>query len=121
MSRGGWRGVLPVAAFMATIGPALAQVTPLDIFGGLLGAAQIQAAREAWGRLSTLDRFCVDRALARRNSNIDGLIQSGIGPDDGRLGSFFAECRRFTEATLRRNVGCTTTDEHGWSVATTCN
>ncbi|MCF4128048.1 hypothetical protein [Methylobacterium sp. SyP6R] len=106
---------------MASIGPIVAQVTPLDIFGGLLGAAQIQSARETWARLSTLDRFCVDRALARRNTTIEGLIQSGIGPDDGRLGSIFGECRRFTEPNLRRNVGCTTTDEHGWSVATTCN
>ncbi len=121
MSRGGWRGVLPIMAVVASIGPAIAQVTPLDIFGGLLGAAQIQAARETWARLSSLDRFCVDRALARRNTNIEGLIQSGIGPDDGRLGSTFAECRRFTEPNLRRNFGCTTTDEHGWSVATTCN
>ncbi len=108
-------------AVVASIGPAVAQVTPLDIFGGLLGAAQIQSARETWARLQAIDRFCVDRALARRNTTIEGLIQSGIGPDDGRLGSIFGECRRFTEPTFRRNFGCTTTDEHGWSIATTCN
>ncbi len=118
----GWTARCSVdCGFHASIGPIVAQVTPLDIFGGLLGAAQIQSARETWARLSTLDRFCVDRALARRNTTIEGLIQSGIGPDDGRLGSIFGECRRFTEPNLRRNVGCTTTDEHGWSVATTCN
>ncbi|WP_289015460.1 peptidoglycan-binding domain-containing protein [uncultured Methylobacterium sp.] len=101
--------------------PASAQVTPLDIFGGLLGAAQAQAAREAWARLSNTDRFCLDRALARRNADIAGMIQRGIGPDDGRLGSFFSECRRFTEPNLRRGFSCTAPDENGWSVATTCN
>ena len=61
---------------MASIVPAVAQVTPFDICGSLLGAAQIQAAREAWERLSTLDRSCVDRTLARRNATIDGPIRS---------------------------------------------
>ncbi len=97
---------------MASIGPAVDRLR-LSTLRRSARAAQIQSARETWARLSTLDRFCVDRALARRNTNIEGLIQSGIGPDDGRLGSTFAECRRFTEPNLRRNVGCTTTDEHG--------
>lgn len=121
MARGGARGFLLVAAVTASIGPASAQVTPLDIFGGLLGAAQAQAARDAWARLSSRDRFCLDRALARRNADIAGMIQRGIGPDDGRLGSFFAECRRFTEPNLRQGFTCTTSDENGWSVSTTCN
>ncbi|KQO99312.1 hypothetical protein ASF33_06655 [Methylobacterium sp. Leaf92] len=121
MGWGGARGVLLIAAFMTSIVPAAAQVTPLDIFGGLLGAAQAQAAREAWARLSNTDRFCVDRALARRNTDIAGLIQRGIGPDDGRLSGSFAECRRFTEPSLRRGFNCTAPDENGWSVSTTCN
>ncbi|MFJ7436972.1 hypothetical protein ACIQW5_04860 [Methylorubrum thiocyanatum] len=115
------RSLLRVVVATALIGPASAQVTPLDLFGGLLGAAQVQAARDAWARLSNTDRFCVDRALTRRNSDLAGLIQRGIGPDDGRLGSIFAECRRFTEPNLRRGVGCTVRDENGWSVSSTCN
>ncbi|GMA74808.1 hypothetical protein GCM10025880_12250 [Methylorubrum aminovorans] len=121
MARGGVRGFLQVVAAAASIVPASAQVTPLDIFGGLLGAAQVQTARDAWARLSNTDRFCVDRALTRRNGDLAGLIQRGIGPDDGRLGGIFAECRRFTEPNLRRSVSCTVRDENGWSVASTCN
>jgi hypothetical protein len=84
MTRGGMRGLLLFTAFAALAGPASAQVTPLDIFGGLLGAAQAQAARDAWTRLPNADRSCLDRALARRNADIASLIQRGIGPDDGR-------------------------------------
>lgn len=121
MTRGGMRGLLLFTAFAALAGPASAQVTPLDIFGGLLGAAQAQAAREAWTRLPNADRTCLDRALARRNADIAGLIQRGIGPDDGRLSGFFAECRRFTEPNLRRSYGCNISDDNGWSTTTTCN
>lgn len=121
MARGGLRGLLLFAALAANVDSAGAQVTPLDIFGGLLGAAQAQAARDAWSKLPGADRACLDRALARRNADIGGLIQRGIGPDDGRLSGFFAECRRFTEPNLRRNFSCTTADDNGWSVATTCN
>lgn len=55
--------------------PASAQVSPLDIFGGLMGAAQAQAAREAWARLPGPDRSCLQRALATRNSDIKGLVR----------------------------------------------
>lgn len=115
------RRALLLATSAAFAGPAHAQVTPLDIFGGLLGAAQAQAARDAWARIPNADRSCLDRALAKRNTDIAGLSQRGIGPDDGRLGGFFAECRRFTEPNFRRGFSCTITDENNWSVATTCN
>jgi len=121
MAWGGMRGFWPLVVLAATLGPASAQVTPLDIFGGLLGAAQAQAAREAWARLPNGDRSCLDRAMARRNTEIAAMIQRGIGPDDGRLTGFFTECRRFTEPNLRRNFSCTTPDENNWSVATTCD
>lgn len=115
------RRALLVAASAIFVGPAHAQVTPLDIFGGLLGAAQAQAARDAWTRIPNTDRMCLDRAFAKRNTDIAGLIQRGIGPDDGRLGGFFAECRRFTEPNFRRSYSCTITDENNWSIASVCN
>ncbi|TXN73033.1 hypothetical protein FV230_02735 [Methylobacterium sp. WL6] len=121
MPWGGMRGLWPIVIMASTMGSASAQVTPLDIFGGLLGAAQSQAAREAWGRLPNGDRSCLDRAMARRNTDIAGLIQRGIGPDDSRLSGFFTECRRFTEPNFRRGYSCTAPDENGWSVSTTCN
>lgn len=121
MTWGGMRGFWPVIVLVASVGSASAQVTPLDIFGGLLGAAQAQTAREAWARLPSTDRTCLDRALARRNADIAGMIQRGIGPDDGRLSGFFTECRRFTEPNFRRGFSCTAQDENGWSITTTCN
>ncbi|WP_156467599.1 peptidoglycan-binding protein [Methylobacterium sp. Leaf102] len=121
MAWGGLRGFCTAIVFTATLVPVSAQVTPLDIFGGLLGAAQAQAARDAWARLPNGDRSCLDRAMARRNTDIAAMIQRGIGPDDGRLTGFFTECRRFTEPNLRRGFTCTIPDENGWSVATTCN
>ena len=121
MPWGGMRGLWPIVIMASTMGAASAQVTPLDIFGGLLGAAQSQAAREAWARLPNGDRSCLDRAMARRNTDIAVLIQRGIGPDDGRLSGFIGECRRFTEPNFRRGYSCTTSDENGWSISTTCN
>ena len=121
MGRSLTRKLLLGAAVLVGLRPAAAQVTPLDIFGGLLGAAQAQAARDAWTRLPGTDRSCLDRALARRNTDIATLIQRGIAPDDGRLGGFFTECRRFAEPNLLHGFGCTTQDANGWSVATTCN
>lgn len=121
MAWGCRRGIWAVAVMITTLGSASAQVTPLDIFGGLLGAAQAQAARDAWARLPGGDRSCLDRAMARRNTDIATMIQRGIGPDDGRLSGFFNECRRFTEPNFRRGYSCTTSDENGWSIATTCN
>jgi len=120
MARGGWCELLLVAAF-ASANPAHAQVSPIDIFGTLIGAAQAQAAREAWARLPNADRSCLDRALVRQNVDIAGLAQRGIGPDDGRLSGMFAQCRRFTEPNLRRGFSCTVPDDSGWSITTTCN
>ncbi len=121
MARGGWCGFVLLAAALASAGPAQAQISPADIFGSLIGAAQAQAAREAWARLSNPERSCIDHALARQNADIAGLAQRGIGPDDGRLSGVFAQCRRFTEPNLRRGFSCTVSDDIGGSITTTCN
>ncbi|MCJ2095121.1 hypothetical protein MKK67_21830 [Methylobacterium sp. J-072] len=120
MARGRWCGFL-LAAAASFPGQARAQISPIDIFGTLIGAAQAQAAREAWARLPSADRSCLDRALARQNADIAGLTQRGIGPDDGRLSAVFAQCRRFTEPNFRRGYSCTVSDDSGWSITTTCN
>ncbi len=121
MVRAGLRFTLLTLFAAGAVGSATAQVSPLDIFGGLMGAAQAQAAREAWARLPGADRSCLQRALATRNTDIESLARSGIGPDDGRLGPYVTQCRRFTEATLRRGVSCNVRDEASGSVVTTCD
>lgn len=120
MVRAGLRVTLMILATGAA-GSASAQVGPLDIFGGLMGAAQAQAAREAWARLPGADRGCLQRALATRNADIESLARSGIGPDDGRLSPYVAQCRRFTEANLRRGIGCSVRDDANASVSSTCD
>ncbi|WP_187276037.1 peptidoglycan-binding protein [Methylobacterium sp. WL116] len=121
MVRAGLRFTLLTLFAAGVAGSASAQVSPLDIFGGLMGAAQAQAAREAWARLPGADRSCLQRALAPRNSDIESLARSGIGPDDGRLSPYVTQCRRFTEATLRRGVSCSVRDDASGSVGTTCD
>ncbi len=121
MVRGGLRFTLLTLFTAGAVDSATAQVSPLDIFGGLMGAAQAQAAREAWARLPGADRSCLQRALATRNSDTESLARSGIGPDDGRLGPYVTQCRRFTEATLRRGVSCSVRDDARGSVGTTCD
>lgn len=106
-----------VGAVSSTSG--LAQ-NPFELFGGVFAAAQAQAAREAWGRIPDADRTCLERALEARGGNLVGVIQSGVMPDDPRVASFTAQCRRFTQAALRRDYTCTILDEDGRSVGSTC-
>ncbi|MDP4022019.1 hypothetical protein Q8W71_05245 [Methylobacterium sp. NEAU 140] len=121
MVRAGLRCAVLMILVVAAVRPASAQVNPLDIFGGLMGAAQMQAAREAWARLPGADRSCLQRALATRNTDIEALVRSGIGPEDGRLGPYVSQCRRFTEASLRRGISCTVRDDNIGVVGTTCD
>ena len=71
MVRFGLRWGVMVVAVLASATSALSQVSPLDIFGGVLAAAQIQAAREAWARLPPAERFCLQRALAGQNLSLN--------------------------------------------------
>jgi hypothetical protein len=115
MVRAGLRFTLLTLFAAGAVGSATAQVSPLDIVGGLMVAAQAQAAREAWARLPGADRNCLQRALATRNSDIEGLARGGIGPDDGRLGPYVTATRGLddirqvadaAQAPEQSQVGC---------------
>ena len=121
MRRLGSRGAALILVGLLSTESAQAQGSAIDLLGGLIGAAQAQVAREAWTRVSAPDRFCLQRALAIRNSSIEAVAQSGIGPEDSRLAGFTAQCRRLSEGVQRRNFGCTTLIEDGSSVGTTCD
>ena len=73
MVRGRFGGFTVLAFVLQTTAPAFAQLTPFDILDGLMGAAQMQAAREAWTRLPAADRHCLQRALASRNTDVEAL------------------------------------------------
>lgn len=121
MRRVGWRGATLILMGLLSTGEARAQGSALDILGGLIGAAQAEAAREAWARVPGPDRFCLQRALATRNSSIEAVGQNGIGPEDSRISGFVAQCRRLSEGVQRRNFACTTAVEDGTTASTTCD
>lgn len=100
---------------------AVAQVNAVDLLGGLLGAARSQEARDAWTRLPDTERGCLQRALAYQNIALPSLIQNGVGPEDPRLSTYTALCRRFTPTALRRNVDCVLTGDDGRPLATKCH
>lgn len=80
MVRVGLRCAVSTTLAASAVAPASAQMSPLDIFGGILGAAQMQAAREARARLPSADRSCLQRALATRNSDIGSLVRRESAP-----------------------------------------
>ncbi len=118
------RGFVPSIAVLVCLllgNPAGAQVNALDLFGGLIGAAQSQSAREAWARLPEAERSCLQRVLAQQNVAVPALVQNGVGPEDARLSAFTAQCRRFSPAVLRRNFPCVVPGEDGRPVTTRCD
>lgn len=121
MVRGRWRGAVLAGVFTCLSGAASAQVSALDLIGGLIGAAQMQAARDAWTRLPRDERDCLQKALATRNADLESAIRSGMAPDDGRLAPFVSQCRRLAGTNLRRGASCTVRDGNGSQTNSTCD
>ena len=90
------------------------------VVGGMMQAARIQAAQEAWQREPELRVLCFERGLAKHNANIRGLISAGITPGDPRLSGIAAECARFEPSALKANYPCTITDENGLQARSLC-
>jgi peptidoglycan hydrolase-like protein with peptidoglycan-binding domain len=113
---------LAVAQFASQASQA--QSNPAGVFGvigGMIAAAQAQAAKEAWAAQPEMRLYCVKKALARHNTTIAGLVQAGVMPSDSRLHSSGTECARFEPSALKAKYGCTIQDESGWTVPSTCN
>ncbi len=107
-----------------TAGQAVAQGRVDGIFGlmgGMIAAAQAQAAQEAWARQSELRVYCLGRALARENLSVSRLVQAGVMPNDPRLNGVAGQCARFEPSALRTGYRCTVPDESGLPVPSTCN
>jgi hypothetical protein len=65
----------------------------LNIFGGLVRSAVVQAALTEWSKLPQSEVACVDQNLRQEGSNLQAAIQQGITPSDSRIGGFRSACR----------------------------
>jgi hypothetical protein len=125
-----WRSrlIAPIVACMAagllSAQDVKAQSAAQGIFGlmgGMIAAAQAQAAQEAWTNQSDILKYCFQKALARHNTNIVALVRAGVMPTDPRLSSIKADCARFEPSALKTNYRCSVYDENGSLVTSTCN
>lgn len=99
-----------------------AQNNPLgNILGGIIGAAQTQQAAAEWQKTSQLLQFCFNTGLQRNRTNINGLIQNGIGPNDARLLQLKQSCEQYTNRSLKQNFSCNLTSQNGQNVTTQCD
>jgi hypothetical protein len=91
------------------------------LMGGMIAAAQAQAAQEAWSNQSDIQKYCFQKSLARYNTNIVALVRAGVTPTDPRLSSIRTDCARFEPSALKTNYRCSIYDETGSLVTSTCN
>jgi peptidoglycan hydrolase-like protein with peptidoglycan-binding domain len=112
-----------VLAFLCAATGALAQGVDgiFGAVGGMMAAAQMQAAREAWSREPELRLYCLQRLLSRDGISQSRLIQAGVVPGDPRLSSIRSQCIRLDPGNLRASFRCTVPDESGSPVTTTCD
>ncbi len=91
------------------------------LVGGMIAAAQAQAAQEAWSKQSEVQQYCFQKALGRYRADIGGLVRAGVLPTDPRLSQVRSECARFEPSALKKNYRCSVYDETGSLVTSTCN
>jgi hypothetical protein len=65
----------------------------INLFGGVVRAANSRAAQSEWQKLPLNEINCIDRGLQQQGASLENLIQSGIMPSDARLGSIRSDCR----------------------------
>lgn len=91
------------------------------LIGGMIAAAQMQAAKEAWAAQPETRLYCAQKALARHNVTIAALIQNGVMPSDARLAPIGSECSKFEPGGLKSNYRCNVLDGNGGTASSTCN
>ncbi|MBM6580102.1 peptidoglycan-binding protein [Microvirga sp. BT689] len=91
------------------------------LIGGMIAAAQMQAAKEAWAGQPEMRLYCAQKALARHDVTIPALIQNGVMPSDPRLAPIGSECAKFEPGNLKASYRCNALDENGATVVSTCN
>ena len=107
-----WRMRLAGAALLSillaipTIAQAQNAQALVNMFGGMIGAAMLQQAREQWSRLPPSEASCLQQGLARHGISYSAVLRAGIPPSDPRFADVRAVCDRITERPLRQNVDC---------------
>ena len=83
-------GAVAVGFFGGISGAQSGQQIPgfLDIFGGLINTAIVDAARGDWQTRPLSDYNC----LARHGVSADQLANRGIGPEDPRVRQILSQC-----------------------------
>ncbi|KLK91053.1 hypothetical protein AA309_22335 [Microvirga vignae] len=92
----------------------------IGLIGGMIAAAQAQAAKEAWANQPEMRVYCFNRALVKYRTNVASIIQGGVMPNDPRLAPVVNECARFEPSALKTKYRCTIDDENGSAVQSTC-
>ncbi|MFT0891242.1 peptidoglycan-binding protein [Pseudochelatococcus sp. G4_1912] len=96
-----------------------------DIFGGIIGgimaAAQAQAAQDAWARESPTHRYCLQKLLSRDGVDFRRLIQAGVEPSARQLSHLHQECAKLNPSNLKSGIRCTVPDSSGREVPSVCN
>ncbi len=115
--------IASLAFFLGTAGHSglSAQPIPLgNIIGGVMQAAAVEAARQAWAELPEVERFCLNMGLRRNGTDMNRLIQQGIGPGDQRLQALYTTCIQITARELAADVECTLSGPGGRPYVSRC-
>jgi uncharacterized protein len=78
----------------------------MGLFGGIIGAAILEATRNEWRKLPSAEISCVNALLARNQESIDRLAKNGVGPGDPRIAPIRNACSNLLSRHLRQNVEC---------------
>jgi hypothetical protein len=80
--------------FSAGISSASAQSMGdvFTLFGGIVRERMVQTARQSWAGVSPAELACLQQVAQQQGTTVQALIQSGIGPNDGRVASWRAKC-----------------------------
>lgn len=65
----------------------------VNIFGGLIKSAVVQAALAEWRKLPQGEVTCVNQNLRQQGSDLQAVIQQGITPSDPRIAGLRSACR----------------------------
>jgi tetratricopeptide (TPR) repeat protein len=65
----------------------------MNMFGGIIRSAVVQATQAEWRKLNPAEVSCVDQTLRQRGISLQALIQNGITPSDNRISEVLGSCR----------------------------
>ena len=112
---------LAALSFLASNVAAESQIDPQRVIGGAIGVSQSQQAATDWNKTLPLMQTCFNIALQRQRTNLNAIIQQGIGPDDPRLAQIKQSCEQYSNKQFRTGFACTLNAPDGRVVNTTCD